>query len=410
MNAPDIERARPRFAVEAGRLVVGGVDIERLAARVGSTPFYAVERAALTARVARLRRHLPAGVAVHYAIKANPMASLVCHMARLVDGLDVASAGELTLALDSGMSPQHISFAGPGKRERELMQAVAAGVLVNVESARELPILSAASEQLGLPARVALRINPHFALKGSGMKMGGGPAAFGVDLESAPAVLAEIGARGLAFEGFHVFGGSQNLSAQAICEAQQAALECVSLLADHAPAAPTTINLGGGFGIPYFAGEAPLVLAPIAMNLAQITATVSARWPACALVIELGRYLVGEAGVYVCRVLERKISRGQIFLVTDGGMHHHLAASGNFGQVARRNFPLALANRMDAPPEEKVTVVGPLCTPLDVLGKAVDLPRANAGDLVAVFQSGAYGLSASPTGFLSHPRALEVLV
>jgi diaminopimelate decarboxylase len=401
------------FPLSGDEISVGGLPISLLAARVGSTPFYAYDRGVLDARVQKLRDALPSQIELHYAMKANPMPALVCHMARLVDGLDVASGAELRVALDTGIDPREISFAGPGKSEAELSQAVASGILINVESIREIRLLADAAQRLGrhgCTPRVAVRVNPDFELKSSGMKMGGGPKQFGIDAEQVPSALHEIGRLGLAFEGFHIFSGSQNLRAEAICEAQTKALEMAMRLAEHAPSTVTSLNLGGGFGIPYFPGDRPLDLAPIGEHLARIVEQAKSHLPQAKLVIELGRYLVGEAGVYVCRVLDRKVSRGEIFLVTDGGLHHHLAASGNFGQVIRKNYPVVIGNRAGSLHRESASVVGPLCTPLDLLADRMELPVAEPGDLVVVFQSGAYGPTASPQNFLSHPAALEVLV
>jgi len=399
-----------QWPMRDGELLVGGQTISRLAARVGQTPFYAYDRGLLRARIAHLRAALPPAIKLHYAMKANPMPALVGLMAGLVDGIDVASAGELKVALDAGADPAEISFAGPGKRDPELWQAVASGVLVNVESMRELPVLATASQALGLPARVAVRVNPDFELKGSGMKMGGGPKQFGLDTELVPEALAWIGREGLAFEGFHLFAGSQNLRAESICEAQQKSYELALRLAASAPSRVKFLNLGGGFGIPYFPGEQRLDLAPIGANLEGIVERAAKELPQAGIVIELGRYFAGEAGLYVARVVDRKVSRGQVYLVTDGGLHHALAASGNFGQVVRKNYPVTVANRAGAAEREVASVVGPLCTPLDLLADRMDLPVAQVGDLVAVFQSGAYGPSASPQGFLGHPACVEVLV
>src|SRR6185437_8975727 len=331
-----------QFPVEGIELVVGGVPLSRLAAQVGRTPFYVYDRRVIDAKVAALRAALPTDVQIHYAIKANPMPAVVAHLASKVDGLDVASAGELRVALDSAMDPRNISFAGPGKREAELEQSVAAGILVNVESFREIGLLARILHLQHLPARVAVRVNPDFELKSSGMKMGGGPKQFGIDAEEVPRALVEIGKAGLAFEGFHIFSGSQNLRAEAICEAQTKAFELAERLAQAAPMPVRTLNLGGGLGIPYFPGERPVDLGPIGANLAALAQRRAGILSAATLVIELGRYLVGEAGLYVCRVIDRKISRGEVFLVTDGGLHHHLAASGNFGQVLRKNYPVAI--------------------------------------------------------------------
>ncbi|MDP2809094.1 MAG: pyridoxal-dependent decarboxylase, exosortase A system-associated [Rhodocyclaceae bacterium] len=399
-----------QFSVACGELVVGGMPLTQLAARVGRTPFYAYDRALLERRVVELRAALPPAIELHYAMKANPMPALVCHMAGLVDGIDVASGGELKVALDAGADPHEISFAGPGKSRAELTQAVAAGILVNLESFREVTELAAISQELGLPARVAVRVNPDFELKSSGMKMGGGPKQFGVDAEQAPELLGEIARHGLAFEGFHLFAGSQNLRAEAIVEAQCKSYELALRLAENAPAPIRFLNLGGGFGIPYFPGEQRLHLAAIGDNLAALLKRASTDMPSARLVIELGRYLVGEAGIYVTRVVDRKVSRGQVFLVVDGGLNHHLSASGNFGQVIRKNYPVAIGNRMGSKEQETASVVGPLCTPLDLLADRMELASAEPGDLVVIFQSGAYGASASPQGFLGHPTVVEVLV
>ena len=410
-NATPVHAPMSQWPVRDGELVVGGERLSLLAARVGQTPFFAYDRRLLTERVQQLRAALPRAVKLHYAMKANPMPALVAYMARLVDGIDVASAGELKVALDAGADPAEVSFAGPGKRDVELRQAVASRVLVNVESPREVPVLAAASVEFGVPARVAVRVNPDFELKGSGMKMGGGPKQFGIDAEEVPSVLREIGSAGLAFEGFHLFAGSQNLKPESICEAQRKSYELALRLAEHAPAPVRFLNLGGGFGIPYFPGEQRLDLAPIGENLQELVERAAREMPQASLVIELGRYFVGEAGVYVTRVVDRKVSRGHVFLVCDGGLNHQLAASGNFGQVIRKNYPAAIGNRMAEPAAaQPSSIVGPLCTPLDLLADRMALPDARIGDLAVVFQSGAYGASASPSAFLGHPAVAEVLV
>ena len=393
----------------ARRPVLGQFYEDHLLATVRTESFPAWF-ATLRQRVGELRAVLPPAVSVHYALKANPLPALVGLLAGLVDGIDVASGGELKVALDAGADPCEISFAGPGKRRDELRQAVAAGVLINVESRREVGELAAISGELGVAARLAVRVNPDFELKGSGMKMGGGAKQFGVDAEQVPALLGEIAAAGLSCEGVHLFSGSQNLRAAAICEAQQKSYELACRLAEAARAPLRFVNLGGGFGIPYFPGEQRLDLEPIGANLADLAARAARDLPQARLVIELGRYLVGEAGIYVTRIVDRTVSRGQVFLVVDGGLHHHLAASGTCGQVLRKNYPVAIGNRMDATARETVSVVGPLCTPLDLLADRMELAAAEPGDLVVIFQSGAYGASASPQGFLGHPAPLEVLV
>lgn len=409
MSAPK-HAPQTNFKIVDRELVVGGFKISELAARVGRTPFFAYDRAVMRAGVERLRAVLPPEISLHFAMKANPMPALVAFMAPLVDGLDVASGLELRVALDSGMRTKDISFAGPGKTAAELEQAVAAGILLNVESMREVKLLGEMTQRRGQHARVAVRVNPDFELKSSGMKMGGGPKQFGIDAEQVPQVLAEIKKRELSFEGFHIFSGSQNLRADSICDAQTKALDLALRLSAHAPGPIQVLNLGGGFGIPYFPGETPLDVEPIGAHLGGIVERAKSELPGAELVIELGRYLVGQAGVYVCRVLDRKESRGEIFLVTDGGLHHQLAASGNFGQVIRKNYPSAIGNRMEGGTVERVSIVGCLCTPLDLLADRAEVQRAEEGDLAVIFQSGAYGATASPINFLSHPHPVEVLV
>lgn len=398
------------FPVARGCIQVGGIPITQLAARVGQTPFYAYDRQRITERINFLRANLPSDLKIHFAIKANPMPAVVQHFAGLVDGFDLASGGEMQVALDTTMAVENISFAGPGKSRNELSRAIASGVTINLESERELETVAELCELLGYPAIVAVRVNPDFELKASGMKMGGGPKQFGIDTESVPAVLSRIKELQLQFAGFHIFSGSQNLKSEAIVEAQQKTFELAYKLAEHAPSEVKKLNIGGGFGIPYFPGDTPLDLRPIADNLETLLVQQKIKLPKTEIITELGRYLVGEAGIYVCKIVDKKISRGEIFLIADGGLHHHLAASGNFGQVIRKNYPVFIGNKMDSNEMEVANVVGPLCTPLDILANKMELAKAEVDDLVVILQSGAYGFTASPSAFLSHPQPVEVLV
>jgi len=397
------------FRAEGGMLLIGGRRADALAAEAGGTPLFVYDLAMVGRRVARFRSAFP-NVQLHYAIKANSYAPLLSHVAKLVDGLDVASAGEMRLALAAGAPAGDVSFAGPGKRDGELEAAIAAGVTINCESEGEAERALAAGERLGRPPRLAVRVNPDFEIKGSGMRMGGGAKPFGVDAARAPALVRTIVAAGAEWRGFHIFAGSQALDAAALVEAQRATVALAAALAEEAGAPPPLVNLGGGFGIPYFHGEQALDVEAVGEALAAALDRRPEALHGTAFAIELGRWLVGEAGVYLTRIVDRKVSHGKTFLVTDGGMHHQLAASGNFGQVVRRNYPVAIAGRFGGDPAEEVTIVGCLCTPLDRLADDVMTPFADVGDLVAVFLAGAYGLSASPQGFLGHPPALETAV
>lgn len=395
---------------EDGCLVFAGTPLPRLAQRVGRTPFFAYSRGLISARIRELREALPDDIHLSFAIKANPMPAVVQHLAGLVDGLDVASAAEMRVALDTPMPAKNISFAGPGKRPEELSQAIAAGVLLNVESENELETVAALGSRLGVTPRVALRINPDYELKSSGLRMGGGAQPFGIDAERIPGALQSLDKLGLKFEGFQIFSGSQNLDAGALNEAQRESIKLAIRLSKAAPCAPSVLNIGGGFGIPYFAGEQALDLGALGAGLAGLMPRAREALPHARIIVELGRYMVGEAGIYVCRVVDRKVSRDKTYLVIDGGLHHHLAASGNFGQVIRRNFPVVIGNRMNEAPTETVDVVGCLCTPIDVLAREIFLPAGQINDFVVIFQSGAYGATGSPVNFLSHPEPVEVLI
>jgi len=400
-----------RFPVVDGCLSVGGIPLHELVERAGSTPFFAYDRRLITERIERLRKCLPDRIALSYAIKANPMPEVAQHLRGLVDGFDVASALEMKTALNTRISPESVSFAGPGKTDAELGQALAAGITITLESEGEMRRLATLAEQSGTKPRVAIRVNPDFKVKASALRMGGVASQFGVDAERVPAMLRDLQSLDLGFVGFHIFCGSQNLQAEVLAETQKNTIDLALRLAREAPAPVTHLNIGGGFGIPYFPKDTPLDLRTVGESLeGLLTQRVEKELPDARVIVELGRYMVGEAGVYVTRVLDRKESFGRVFLITDGGLHHQLAASGNLGQVIRRNYPLAIGNRMNEDPRETVNVVGCLCTPLDLLGHKVELPKSEVGDLVVVFQSGAYGRTASPTDFLSHPHPAEILV
>lgn len=391
-----------------GRLLIAGRTADRWAEVAGDTPLFLYDAARMTARVTAFRAAMPADLLLHYAVKANPFPPLVARLGTLVDGFDVASAGELCLALEAGMPAGRIGFAGPAKRDRELAAAIEAGAVLSIESAGELDRVEAAALRLRRTARAMLRINPPFQLRGSGMRMGGLASPFGVDSADAPALVGRLRAPPFAFEGLHIYAGSQNLDADAILDAQQRTLALAAELATVASTRIPALNLGGGFGVPYFPGDRPLDLAVLGGGLADLLA---ARPPALGdtrFILELGRWLVADAGVYLCRIVDRKQSGGQTFLVTDGGLHHQLAASGNFGTVVRRNYPVANASRDRGEPEN-ASVVGCLCTPLDRLAERITLPRSEVGDLIAVFLAGAYGRTASPERFLGHPPAAEIL-
>jgi diaminopimelate decarboxylase len=401
----------PFFSGEEGMLLIGGCGAASLVDEAGDTPLFVYDLGIVKAQVTALRDAMPSALSIHYAVKANPYAPLLERMAKLVDGFDVASGGELTRALEAGMDAAHISFAGPGKRNDELIVAIDSGATINLESEGEARRAIALAEQRGQVPKLAVRVNPDFDLKGSGMRMGGGAKPFGVDADRAADLARWVIDAGADWRGWHIFAGSQALDAGALIETQAATVSLATRLSDALGVTPPLVNLGGGFGVPHFPGDERLDIRPIGEALGGVLEKRADILRGSDFAIELGRWLVAEAGVYLTRVVDVKESQGETFVVVDGGLHHQLAASGNFGTVVRRNYPIAVANRFDEPPAERaVSVVGCLCTPMDKLGDKVGLPPVVAGDLIAIFIAGAYGASASPAAFLGHPSAGELIL
>ena len=391
-------------------LRIGGWTADELIDQAGGTPLFVYDNNIVGGQIASFRAAMPDGLALHYAVKANPYGPLLRFLARYVDGFDVASAGELQSLRQAEVEGLPISFAGPGKRDDEIESAIAGAVTLNVESEGEFERALAIAEFVGRQPKIAVRVNPPFGIKGAGMKMGGLASPFGVDADRAPALVKRVIESGADWRGLHIFAGSQVLSVDALIEAQRATVAFAADISAVAGAEPPEINLGGGFGLPYFPGEQPLDIIAVGAALTETLANAPDSLANTRFAIELGRWLVGEAGVYLTRIIDRKHSGGRTFLITDGGLHHMLAASGNFGQLLRRNYPVAIAGRFGSEPDEDVTVTGCLCTPLDLLADDVPLPYAEPGDVVAIFCAGAYGLSASPQAFLGHPPAREMLV
>jgi diaminopimelate decarboxylase len=395
----------PHFPQKDGEMTVGGIPVSRLARDFG-TPLYVYDAAILRARLALLRAAVPKAD-VYYSVKANPNPAVISVFAKAGAGLEVASAAEYLRARAGGGEPGRILFAGPGKGEEELRLVVERGIgEIHVESREEISFLSKLGGSGGGPVPVSVRVNPKADVSGGAMRMGGQPAAFGFDEEILDEVVRDICARpGLSFQGIHIFAGTQILDAKVLLAQWARAVDVARRAGAVAGRPVKTIDLGGGLGVPYFGNEAELDLAAVKAGAAELFKGVDAR-----VILEPGRFLAGPAGIYLARTRTVKESRGKTFVVLDGGMNHHLAASGNLGQVIKRDYPVVNASRLDHEATQAAAVVGPLCTPLDTLARDASLAPVRAGDLLAVLQSGAYGLSASPVGFLSHPMPAEVLV
>lgn len=399
--------------IREGVFSPGGISLYQLADAYG-TPFYLYHGEMIVDRLYQIRQALGEGVEVFYSIKANPSLAIAQILASEGAGVEVASGGELVLVEGAGFPASDIVFAGPGKTDAELDRAVRLGIFaVNVESLSEIDRLSASAERNGHTAGVGLRINPARQLVGSQMRMGGLPSQFGIDetgLEEA--IHRTLERPNLLFRGIHTYTGTQVFDVDALLEQCQAVIDIARKAADLTGRPLEMIDFGGGFGVPYFEQMPDFDLDRFGNGFQELAASCreDPSLRGCRLIFELGRYLVADAGIYITRVVDVKRSRGKTFVVTDGGMHHHLAGTGNLGQVFRKPYPLRNLSRVNAEPAEAVAVVGPCCTPLDTFGSDIPLADAENGDLIGVFYSGAYGLSASSLHFLSHPTPAEVLL
>ena len=393
-------------------LHIGGIPVPVLAERYG-TPLFVYDRSAIDRKLDLLRALLPA-IDVYYSVKANPNLAILRHFVRRGCGLEVASQGEFVQAVAAGCLPERIFFAGPGKTDKELEYAIRGNIgEIHVESFHEATRISSVCSRSGIRARIAVRVNPTGDVQGGAMRMGGKPAPFGVDEETLAPVVQMLSSRAwFDFRGIHLFVGTQVLDWTVLITQYRKAIGIARAVVAQIGRPLQTIDLGGGLGIPYFPGELELDVHRLGQEVESLMDELrnDPDFQGTHFVMEPGRFLVGEAGIYVARIIDIKLSRGKKFLILDGGMNHHLAASGNLGQTIKRNYPVAVVGKMSDCPEEKVDIVGPLCTPLDTLGRNVDLPKAEIGDLVAIFQSGAYARSASPLGFLSHNAPAEVWV
>ena len=398
------------FAGNDGQLLIGGVAAEELVAEAGGTPLFVYDNNIVGAQIARFKGAMTDGIALHYSVTANPYEPLLEFLGRYVDGFRVVSLGELKRLQSAGLAGIPINFAGPGKLDVELEAAVKAGATISVESEGEAARAIRAGENVGLQPKISVRVTPPFAIENGKVSIGSRPSPFGVDAERVPALVHGLLEAGVDWRGLHMFAGAQCLEAEALSEVHRVTVAHAGDIAEAIGLPLPELNLGSGFDIACRPGDTPLDIDHVARALNHTLCNAPRLLATTRFTIELGRWLVGESGVYLTRVLDRSESCGHTFLTTDGGGHHLIGATGGLGERGLLNFPIAVANRFDAPAEEEVTVTGCLCTPFDALGDGVALPRAEEGDLIAVFCAGAYGLSASPQAWESRPLAREMLV
>ena len=401
----------PHFsASEDGQLLIGGYPAEELVGEAGGTPLFVYDNNIVGAQVARFKGAMADGIGLHYAVTANPYEPLLEFLGKYVDGFRVVSGGELKRLQEAQLAGIPMNFAGPGKLDSELEAAVAAGATISVESEGEAARAISAAGRVGIQPRISVRVTPPFAIEQGRVSIGSRASPFGMDADRVPGLVMGLIEAGVDWRGLHMFAGSQCLDAEALADVHRVTVTHAGEIADAIGAPIPELNLGSGFDVACLPGDTPLDIDHVAVALNHTLCNAPPLLATTRFTIELGRWLVGESGVYLTRVLDRNESCGQTFLTTDGGGHHLIGATGSLGVRGMANFPIAVANRFATPAQEEVSVTGCLCTPFDVLGDEVALPRAEEGDLIAIFCAGAYGLSASPQGWESRPPAREMLV
>ena len=401
----------PHFSTnDAGELLIGGLAPEELVAEAGGTPLFVYDNNIVGGQIAALRAAMPDGLAIYYAVSANPYEPLLNFIGRYVEGFRVVSRGELEHLQRAGLAGIGMTFAGPGKTDDELEAGIEAGATISVESEVEAGRAIQAGDRLGIQPRIAVRVNPPFSIEKGRVSMGMRPSPFGVDAERVPALVEGLLEAGVDWRGLHIFAAAQSLDDHALIEAHRAIIDCAGTIVETVGIPLPELNLGGGFDVPVFEGQQPIDVYRMATALHETVCKGPELLATTRLSLELGRWLVAEAGVYLSRVVDRTESCGGTFISTDGGGHHLLNATGCLSERGRGNYPIAVANRFSDPPDEQLTVTGCLATPNDVFGDEVMLPRTEPGDLIAIFCAGAYGLSASPQGWESRPPAREIMV
>jgi diaminopimelate decarboxylase len=393
-----------------GQLMIGGYPSDELIAEAGGTPLFVYDNNIVGAQVARFKGAMPDGIGLHYSVTANPYEPLLEFLGRYVDGFRVVSFGELKRLQDARLAGIPINFAGPGKLDAELEAAVKAGATISVESEGEAGRAIRAAGKVGVQPRISVRVTPPFAIEGGSVSIGSRASPFGVDAERVPSLVQGLVEAGVDWRGLHMFAGEQCLDADALSKIHGVTVAQAGDIAEAIGLPIPELNLGSGFDVACRPGDEPLDIDRVAAALNRTLCSAPALLATTRFTIELGRWLVGESGVYLTRVVDRTESFGRTFLTTDGGGHHLIGATGSLGERAIANFPIAVANRFGEAADEEVTVTGCLCTPFDLLGDEVALPRTEVGDLIAVFCAGAYGLSASPQAWESRPLAREMLV
>ena len=379
------------------------------------TPCFVYQLDEVNKRTEQVRSVFGKRFFISYAIKSNPNHALLRRLPDRVDMLDLSSGGELRRAIEAEWQPKRLSFTGPGKSDAELHAAVKHQIgEVIIESVNEAERLNTIAANVGMKQNILIRISPMKVPRGFGVNMAGKPCQFGIDEEVLDLAIETIQKmQHLVLNGFHIYSGTQCLRGDSIIENYKIFIDIFRRFSNAHNIYPKKLIFGSGLGIPYHENDQPLNLVDIAeqVNPALDELRREQRFIQTDFILEMGRYLIGEAGFYLTRVINKKRSRGTDICICDGGMNHHLAACGHLGSVIHRNYQMFKVTNVDNnAPLQPYNLVGPLCTSIDQLGHGIKFPNLEIGDVIAIRSSGAYGLTASPTHFISHGPPKEIIV
>ncbi len=394
------------FDLKSPIFKIGGVALTDILKKY-STPLYVYDLKIIEEQFRHLRDGLPDCIEIFYSVKSNPNINICSAIKRLGAGAEIASSGELYTAIESGFPPDKIIFDGPGKTETDLQYAITTGIkLINTESIEEIKRIDKIAYSLSKKVNVSLRINPPIDKNSAKMHTAGKAQKFGTDLKIADTVIeSALKLKNISFCGIHVYLGSQIFDHRFLTSTLSQTIDYALDSSQKFGFDLKYINLGGGLGVPYNDSEENFDIIGFGNLLEDIIETRKTRLKKTALFMEIGRYLTSESGIYLTKIIDIKESGGEVFVIVDGGINHSFLPI-----IMNKSYPTYIINKLT---DEKTTLVnigGNLCTSVDMFSKKILIPAPEIGDVVAIFNSGAYGFSASMLYFLSHPLPAELIV
>lgn len=374
------------------------------------TPCYIYEKEKIIEQVKKLKNTLFPGAEIYYSMKANPLIGICKVIYDLGCGIETASGGEFVSLVKNGFDANRITFTSPGKTIEEIEAAIDLGVsLLNIESYEEAIIINEIAEKKNIVVKVIIRINQNNDLTKSKIKMTGVASQFGIDEDKLDSkFFSKLSLlRNIQLTGFQIYAGTQILNAEEIANNVENTILIAEKFSNEYGIQIQNLNFGGGFGIPYFSNEKEIDLEQLQVAMHKIFLNHKIFLSKTHCIFESGRFIMAGSGLFVTKILYKKESRNRLFYICDGGANFH-SASAFLGRFIRNNYPISSIPMKKN--DGEVTIVGPLCTPTDVIGQNVSLSRdLNPGDLILIEKSGAYGLTYSPITFLSHESPSEVL-